>query len=92
MQGAKNKLATAEDLSDEDLERLHEEYRKRAEQTLASLTRRTAAEPMRAKRKAALVRLFLADRTEEGRAAGLHDAPDCAACSRGVGQALPSRS
>jgi low affinity Fe/Cu permease len=40
MQGAKNKLATVEDMSDEDLERLHEEYRTRAEQTFASLSER----------------------------------------------------
>jgi len=40
MHGAKNKLATVEDLSDEDLERLHEEYRTRAEQTFASLSQR----------------------------------------------------
>jgi low affinity Fe/Cu permease len=40
MQGAKNKLATAEDLSEEDLERLHESYRKRAEETLGHLERR----------------------------------------------------
>jgi low affinity Fe/Cu permease len=40
MQGAKNKLATAEDLSEEDLERLHDAYRKRAEETLGHLERR----------------------------------------------------
>jgi low affinity Fe/Cu permease len=40
VQGAKNDLATAEDLSEEDLERLHESYRKRAEETLAHLERR----------------------------------------------------
>jgi low affinity Fe/Cu permease len=40
VQGAKNDLATAEDLSEEDLERLHETYRKRAEETLSSLERR----------------------------------------------------
>ena len=43
MQGAKNKLATAEDLSEEDLERLHENYRKRAEETLSSLERQLEA-------------------------------------------------
>jgi low affinity Fe/Cu permease len=37
MQGAKNKVATAEDLCEEDLEQLHEEYRKRADETLAHL-------------------------------------------------------
>lgn len=43
MQGAKNKLATVEDLSDEDLERLHEQYRRRADETFASLTQRRSA-------------------------------------------------
>ena len=40
MQGAKNHIATAEDLSEEDLERLHESYRKRADETLDHLERR----------------------------------------------------
>lgn len=40
MNGAKNKIATAEDLSEEDLERLHAEYRKRADTTLATLSHR----------------------------------------------------
>ena len=40
MDGAKNKIATAEDLCEEDLERLHETYRKRAEETLGHLERR----------------------------------------------------
>jgi low affinity Fe/Cu permease len=40
LDGADNKLATAEDLSDKDLERLHIEYKERAEETLASLHRR----------------------------------------------------
>ncbi|MGH6769795.1 MAG: low affinity iron permease family protein [Xanthobacteraceae bacterium] len=40
MQGAKNGIATAEDLSEEELERLHEEYRGRAEDTLDHLNRR----------------------------------------------------
>jgi low affinity Fe/Cu permease len=43
MHGAKNKLATAEDLSEEDLETLHEEYRKRADEAFASLTERRSA-------------------------------------------------
>ena len=43
MHGAKNKLATVEDMSDEDLERLHEEYRHRADQAFASLTQRRSA-------------------------------------------------
>ena len=38
--GAKNRLAAAEHMSDAELERLHEEYHKRAEQTLAVLHER----------------------------------------------------
>ena len=41
--GAKNRLAAAEHMSDEELERLHEEYRKHAEQTLDALHRRKTA-------------------------------------------------
>ena len=40
MDGAKNKIATAEDLCEEDLEQLHETYRKRAEETLDHLERK----------------------------------------------------
>jgi low affinity Fe/Cu permease len=40
MQGAQNRIATAEDLSDEELERLHREYRERAAHTLHSLEKR----------------------------------------------------
>jgi low affinity Fe/Cu permease len=40
MKGAENRLALAEDLSDEELERLHEECRQRADATLVSLTAR----------------------------------------------------
>jgi low affinity Fe/Cu permease len=40
MHGAENKLAVAEDMTEEDLERMHEVYRARAEETLAHLTRR----------------------------------------------------
>jgi low affinity Fe/Cu permease len=43
MQGAKNKLATVEDLSDDELEKLHEEYRTRAEHTFVSLSKRRAS-------------------------------------------------
>jgi low affinity Fe/Cu permease len=43
MHGAKNKLATAEDLSDEELEALHQECRRRADETLASLNARRSA-------------------------------------------------
>jgi low affinity Fe/Cu permease len=38
--GAKNGLAVAEDLSEEDLEKLHESYRQRADQMLDHLHRR----------------------------------------------------
>ncbi len=38
--GAENKLATAEDLDEDELEKLHEIYRKRADETLEHLTRR----------------------------------------------------
>lgn len=40
LKGADNKIAAAEDLSDEDLERLHLEYKKRSEATLATLEER----------------------------------------------------
>src|SRR5687767_13557962 len=40
VRGAENKLATAEDMCEEDLEQLHEAYRKRAEETLSHLERR----------------------------------------------------
>ncbi|MPZ36536.1 MAG: low affinity iron permease family protein [Rhizobiales bacterium] len=43
MHGAKNDLATAEDLDEEDLEKLHEIYRKRAEEALSHLERRRGA-------------------------------------------------
>ena len=43
LRGAHNKMATAEDMSEADLETLHEEYRKRAEQTGQSLHKRRAA-------------------------------------------------
>jgi low affinity Fe/Cu permease len=39
---AQNRLATVEDLSEEELEALHEEYRQRAEQTLGHLNQRRA--------------------------------------------------
>ena len=50
--GAKNHLAAAEHMSDEDLERLHEEYHKRAEQTLRCCIAGSARAATR-KRKAA---------------------------------------
>ena len=43
MRGTQNNMAMAEDLSDADLEALHEEYRKRAEQAEASLEKRRSA-------------------------------------------------
>ena len=42
MQGAKNHLATAEDMSEKDLEALHRDYCGRAEATRESLERRRA--------------------------------------------------
>jgi low affinity Fe/Cu permease len=50
MQGASDELATAEDLSEEDLERLHQHYVQRADHTLASLhSRRRSAKSARQK-------------------------------------------
>ena len=43
MQGARDTLAGAEDLCDEDLEALHETFRQRAAQTLDALERRRAS-------------------------------------------------
>jgi low affinity Fe/Cu permease len=40
MQEAENKIAAAEDLTEEELEELHEEYRRRAEHTLEHLHQR----------------------------------------------------
>ncbi|MEA2903010.1 MAG: hypothetical protein QOI12_397 [Alphaproteobacteria bacterium] len=40
VQGAENRLATAEDMTEEDLEQLHEVYKNRAEQTLEHLHHR----------------------------------------------------
>jgi low affinity Fe/Cu permease len=42
MRGAENSLATAEDMSEADLEQLHEIFRSRADQTLEHLNRRRA--------------------------------------------------
>ena len=42
VQQAENRLATVEDLSEEELEALHEEYRKQAEATLGHLENRRA--------------------------------------------------
>jgi low affinity Fe/Cu permease len=40
VKGAENEIATAEDLTEEELEHLHGEYRRRAEATLENLKRR----------------------------------------------------
>ena len=40
LKGADNKIAAAEDLSDKDLEKLHLDYKKRAEDTLGALSER----------------------------------------------------
>jgi low affinity Fe/Cu permease len=40
VRNAQNKVAAAEDLSEEELERLHEEYRRRADETLDQLGQR----------------------------------------------------
>jgi low affinity Fe/Cu permease len=54
MRGAENRLATIEDMDECDLEQLHEEYRKRADETLAHLHGRhgkdTRPEPGKAPR------------------------------------------
>jgi low affinity Fe/Cu permease len=42
-QGARNSVATAEDLTEEELERMHEVYRARADEALAHLNRRRRA-------------------------------------------------
>ncbi len=44
IRGAENRLATIEDMDEGDLERLHEEYRRRAEQTLEHLRGRQGAQ------------------------------------------------
>lgn len=43
MQGAKNKMALAEEMSEAELERLHEQYRAKCDETLESLTARRQA-------------------------------------------------
>jgi low affinity Fe/Cu permease len=48
MRGAKNKLAIAEDMTEEDLEKLHQQYRDHADEALAKLKHQRAS-----KRKAA---------------------------------------
>src|SRR4051812_30856021 len=48
VRGAENRLAAAEDMTEDDLERLHEEYRVRAEQTLDHLEQRRGKQLERA--------------------------------------------
>ena len=48
LNGADNKLATAEDLSDEELEQLHRHYKRQAETALESLDRRRGDKPQAA--------------------------------------------
>ena len=49
LKGPDNKLAAAEDLSDDELEQLHHEYKRRAEDALQSLhSRRGGGKPPRA--------------------------------------------
>jgi low affinity Fe/Cu permease len=40
MKGAENRYATIEDLDDEELERIHDDFRQHADEVLASLTQR----------------------------------------------------
>ena len=47
MHGAKNSVALAEDMSEEELEKLHEQYRSHAETTLASLEHKRSAKAKR---------------------------------------------
>jgi len=48
MKGAENKFAAIEDLSDEELERLHKELQSRAQTTLGALDRRRAEQAKKA--------------------------------------------
>ncbi len=48
LNGPDNHLAAAEDLSDEELERLHRDYKQRAEATLQSLDQRRGSEESQA--------------------------------------------
>ncbi len=53
LDGTDNKLATAEDLPDEELERLHRQFKQRAETMHESLKRRRSAKPQLAKAQVA---------------------------------------
>ena len=48
MHGAKNKIAAAEDMTEEDLEALHVQYRRQADETLDHLNRRRGKDLKRA--------------------------------------------
>jgi len=48
VKGAENKLAAAEDMTEEELEQLHQEYRVRAEETLDHLQKRRGGNLQRA--------------------------------------------
>jgi low affinity Fe/Cu permease len=48
VKGAENKLAAAEDMTEEELEQLHEEYRERADETLDHLQKRRGGNLQRA--------------------------------------------
>jgi low affinity Fe/Cu permease len=48
VKGAENKLAAAEDMTEEELEQLHEEYRERADETLNRLQKRRGGSLQRA--------------------------------------------
>jgi len=48
VQGAENRLAKAEDMSDDELEKLHEELREKAECTLGTLNERRAKQTKKA--------------------------------------------
>jgi low affinity Fe/Cu permease len=45
VRGAQNRMAAVEDMSDEDLEALHDAYRARADETLESLEQRRVRQP-----------------------------------------------
>jgi low affinity Fe/Cu permease len=47
MHGAKNKLAAAEDMSEDELEQLHADYQRRAADTLQQLEHRRSKKPQR---------------------------------------------
>jgi low affinity Fe/Cu permease len=48
MSGAQNRIASAEDLTDKELEDLHKELHRRAEETLGTLTARRSKQTKKA--------------------------------------------